>query len=57
MDAEDLIKNLKNSDYKKNCKKINIAWNFAQNAHKGQYRGTVRATLHILFQLLKFFLI
>ena len=40
MDAEDLIKNLKNSDYKKNCKKINVAWNFAQNAHKGQLRGT-----------------
>ena len=28
MEAEDLIKNLKNSDYKKNCKKINVAWNF-----------------------------
>ena len=40
MDAEDLIKNLKNSDYKQNCKKINVAWNFAQNAHKGQLRGT-----------------
>ena len=40
MDAEDLIKNLKNSDYKKNFKKINVAWNFAQNAHKGQLRGT-----------------
>ncbi len=40
MEAEDLIKNLKNSDYKKNCKKINVAWNFAQNAHKGQLRGT-----------------
>ena len=40
MEAEDLIKNLKNSDYKKNFKKINIAWNFAQNAHKGQLRGT-----------------
>ena len=40
MDAEDLIKNLKNSDYKKNCKKINVAWNFAQNAHKGQLRGS-----------------
>ena len=40
MDAEDLIKNLKNSDYKKNCKKINVAWNFAQNAHRGQLRGT-----------------
>ena len=40
MDAEDLIKNLKNSDYKKNCKKINVAWNFAQNAHKGQLTGT-----------------
>ena len=40
MEAEDLIKNLKHSDYKKNCKKINVAWNFAQNAHKGQLRGT-----------------
>ena len=40
MDAEDLIKNLKNSDYKKNYKKINLAWDFAQNAHKGQLRGT-----------------
>ena len=40
MDAEDLIKNLKNSDYKKNYKKINVAWNFAQNAHKGQLRGS-----------------
>ncbi len=40
MEAEDLIKNLKNSDYKKNCKKINVAWNFALDAHKGQLRGT-----------------
>ena len=40
MDAEDLIKNLKSSDYKQNCKKINIAWKFAQNAHKGQFRGS-----------------
>ena len=40
MDAEDLIKNLKNSDYKQNYKKIKIAWNFAQNAHKGQLRGS-----------------
>ena len=40
MDAEDLIKNLKNSDYKKNCKKINVAWKFAQDAHKGQFRGS-----------------
>ena len=40
MDAEDLIKNLKNSDYKQNCKKINVAWKFAQDAHKGQLRGS-----------------
>ena len=40
MDAEDLIKNLKNSDYKQNCKKINVAWKFAQDAHKGQFRGS-----------------
>ena len=40
MDAEDLIKNLKNSDYKQNYKKINLAWNFAKNAHKGQFRGS-----------------
>ena len=40
MDAEDLIKNLKNSDYKQNCNKINVAWKFAQNAHKGQLRGS-----------------
>ena len=40
MDAEDLIKNLKNSDYKHNCKKINLAWKFAQNAPKGQFRGS-----------------
>ena len=39
MDAEDLIKNLKNSDYKKNSKKINVAWNFAQNAHKVRFWG------------------
>ena len=40
MDAEDLIKNLKNSDYKQNRKKINVAWKFAQDAHKGQFRGS-----------------
>ena len=40
MDAEDLIKNLKNSDYKQNFKKINVAWKFAQDAHKGQFRGS-----------------
>ena len=40
MDAEDLIKNLKNSDFKQNYKNIKIAWNFAQNAHNGQLRGS-----------------
>ena len=40
MDAEDLIKNLKNSDYKQNYKNIKIAWDFAQNAHNGQLRGS-----------------
>ena len=40
MDAEDLIKNLKSSDYKQNYKKINVAWKFAQDAHKGQFRGS-----------------
>ena len=40
MDAEDLIKNLKNSDFKQNYKNIKIAWDFAQNAHNGQLRGS-----------------
>ena len=40
MDAEDLIKNLKNSDYKQNYKNIKIAWDFAQNAHNGQFRAS-----------------
>ena len=40
MEAEDLIKNLRNSDYKKNHEKINTAWEFAKHAHKGQFRGS-----------------
>ena len=40
MDAEDLIKNLKNSDFKQNYKNIKIAWDFAKKAHKGQFRGS-----------------
>ena len=40
MDPEDLIKNLKNSDFKQNYKNIKIAWDFAQNAHKGQLRNS-----------------
>ena len=39
MDAEDLIKNLKNSDYKKNCKKINVA-ELCSKCPQGQLRGT-----------------
>ena len=40
MEAEELIKNLKNSDYKKNHEKIKTAWEFAKHAHKGQFRGS-----------------
>ena len=40
MEAEDLIKNLRNSDYKKNHEKIKTAWEFAKHAHKGQFRGS-----------------
>ena len=40
MEAEDLIKNLRNSDYKINHEKIKTAWEFAKHAHKGQFRGS-----------------
>ena len=40
MEAEDLIKNLRYSDYKKNHEKIKTAWEFAKHAHKGQFRGS-----------------
>ena len=40
MEAKELIKNLRNSDYKNNHEKIKIAWDFAKHAHKGQLRGS-----------------
>ena len=38
MDAANLIKNLKKSDYKNNYKIIKQAWEFSEKSHKGQKR-------------------
>ena len=40
MDAANLIKNLKKSDYKNNYKIIKQAWKFSEKSHKGQKRNS-----------------